>query len=206
MDAVFQVLPFKQNRPFRLMVAWLVIFWLLMSITPVHRFDWMLENILVLFYTLLLVFTYKRFQFSNTSYFLFTIFMTLHLIGAHYTYAQVPFGFWMQEWFGLERNHYDRIVHLGYGLLIAYPFYEVLVRVTRMRVGWAHFLTVNVILSFSGFFEILETVIVLLVRPDLGQAYLGMQGDIWDAQWDMGLATIGATIAMLVTYWQEKSK
>lgn len=198
--------PFKQNQPFRLVVAWLVIYWLLMSITPVHRFDWMLENILVLFYTILLVLTYKKFQFSNTSYILFAIFMTLHITGSHYTYAEVPLGFWVQEWFSLERNHYDRIVHFAYGLLIAYPFFEVLVRVAKLNLRWAYFLTVNAILAFSGFFEIMETIIVLLVRSDVGAAYLGMQGDPWDAQWDMGLAAVGASLSMLLTSRYAKSR
>jgi putative membrane protein len=202
----FIPVPFRHNQPFRMMVAWLVIYWLLMSITPLHRFEWMLENILILFYTVLLVATYKKFQFSNISYFLFTIFMTLHITGAHFTYAEVPLGYWMQDWFGLQRNNYDRVVHFSYGLLIALPFFEVLLRAAKMDIRWAYFITVNIILAFSAFFEIIETLIVIFVRPDVGAAYLGMQGDPWDAQWDMGLAMLGAISTMVLAWAYNKSR
>jgi len=196
--------PFRKNRPLQLMVLGLLGFWLLTAITPFDRRDWFLENLLVFAYSILLVATYRRFAFSNLSYTLFTLFMILHLIGAHYTYAEAPLGDWMMEWFGWQRNHYDRVVHFAYGLLLAYPFYEVLQRAAGVRPGWAYFLVVNAILAFSGFFEILEAMIAMIVSPDLGVAYLGTQGDIWDAQKDMGLALLGAVIAMGVTAVAEK--
>ena len=89
---------------------------------PLYPRDWLLENLLVFFYAALLIVTYRWFRFSNLSYALFTLFISLHLLGAHYTYSETPFGFWLQDWFGFERNHYDRIVHFCFGLLIAYPF------------------------------------------------------------------------------------
>lgn len=196
--------PFRQNRPLQVMVVWLLGFWLLTAITPFDRRDWFLENLLVFLYSILLIATYRRFTFSNFSYALFTLFMTLHLIGAHYTYAETPLGYWLMDWFDLQRNHYDRIVHFSYGLLLAYPFYEVLRRAAGVRPGWAHFLVLNAILAFSGFFEVLEAVIAIIVSPDLGNAYLGTQGDIWDAQKDMGLALLGAVIAMGITAVAEK--
>ena len=192
-------MPFHRNRPLQGMLAWLLFYWLITAIAPVDRFDWLLENILVLTYGLLLVVSYRRFAFSNVSYALFTLFMTLHLTGAHYTYSETPLGYWLMEWFALERNHYDRLVHFAYGLLLAYPFYEVLRRVVGTPRGWARFLTINLVLAFSGFFEVLEAVIAVLVSPELGDAYLGTQGDIWDAQKDMGLALVGAIIAMGAT-------
>jgi len=191
--------PFRHNRPLQLMVMWLLGFWLLTAIAPFDRRDWFLENLLVFAYSTLLVASYRRFAFSNLSYGLFTLFLTLHLVGAHYTYAETPFGYWLIEWFGWQRNHYDRLVHFAYGLLLAYPFYEVLRRAAGVRQGWAHFLVLNAILAFSGFFEVLEAVIAMIVSPDLGDAYLGTQGDIWDAQKDMGLALLGAIIAMGLT-------
>jgi len=178
------------------MVAWLLLYWVITAIAPLDRFDWMLENILVGVYGLVLVLSYRRFAFSNLSYGLFTLFMTLHLTGAHYTYAETPLGYWLMEWFSLERNHYDRLVHFSYGLLLAYPFYEVLRRVVKVSPGWARFITINLVLAFSGFFEVLEAMIAEVVSPELGDAYLGTQGDIWDAQKDMALALLGAIIAM----------
>jgi putative membrane protein len=188
--------PFRDNRPLQAMVAWLLGFWLLTAIAPFDRRDWLLENLLVFAYSALLMASYRRFAFSNLSYALFTLFMTLHLSGAHYTYAETPLGDWLMAWFDWQRNHYDRIVHFAYGLLLAYPFYELLRRAAGLSRGWARFLVLNAILAFSGFFEVLEAVIAMLVSPELGTAYLGTQGDVWDAQKDMGLALLGATLAM----------
>jgi len=197
-------LPFGQNRLLHGLVAWLTGFWLLTAIAPFNRFDWLLENLLVFVYVALLAVTYRWFRFSNTSYGLFTLFITLHLIGAHYTYAETPLGFWLQDMFGFTRNHYDRIVHFSYGLLIAYPFRELLLRVGGVRSGWAGFLAVNMVLAFSAFFEVLEAWIAMIVSPELGDAYLGTQGDIWDAQRDMGLALLGAIVAMATVTWMAR--
>lgn len=196
-------LPFRHNRPLQGMLAWLLFYWTIAAIDPFDRQDWLLENILVLIYGVVLILSYRRFAFSNMSYALFTLFMTLHLTGAHYTYAEAPPGYWLKEWLALDRNHYDRIVHFAYGLLIAYPIYEMLRRVVNIPAGWVEFLTTNIILAFSGFFEVLEAIIAVLVRPDLGNAYLGTQGDIWDAQKDMGLALLGAIISMGITAVRE---
>ncbi len=190
---------FRHNRPLQWMVGWLCLYMLITAIEPHYLRDWLLENLLVFIYGALLFTTYKRFAFSNLSYGLFTLFLTLHMTGAHYTYAETPIGFWIQDWLELERNHYDRIVHFSYGLLCAYPFYEVLRRCAGTSPGWSAFITVNMVLAFSAFFEIAEAMTAEIVSPELGDAYLGLQGDIWDAQKDMGLAMLGAIIAMLTT-------
>lgn len=195
---------FRSNRPLQWMIAWLAGLWLVTAIAPFNRFDWLLENLLVFIYAALLLATWRRFPFSNTSYGLFTLFLTLHLVGAHYTYAETPLGFWLRDAFDLSRNHYDRLVHFAYGLLIAYPFREVLLRAARVRPGWSYFLAVTAVLGFSGFYEVLEAWIAMIVSPELGDAYLGTQGDIWDAQRDMGLAFFGAILAMLVTGWRQR--
>lgn len=186
------------------MAAWLLLLWLAMAYEPFNRRDWLLENLLVFFYVGLLLATYRRFRFSSLSYFLFTCFMSLHLVGAHYTYAEVPLGFWLQDVLVLSRNHYDRIVHLAFGLLIAYPLREWLLRVTGIRSGWSYFMTVVLVLAFSGFYEVMEGVVAMIVSPDLGAAYLGTQGDEWDAQRDTFLAFAGAIVAMLVTAVSER--
>ena len=149
------ILPFRHNRPLQVMVLWLLVLWIITAIEPFNRRDWLLENLLVFFYGGLLALTYRRFAFSNISYGLFGLFLTLHLIGAHYTYAETPFGFWLQDVLDLSRNHYDRIVHFSFGLLIAYPFQELLLRAAGVRRSWSYLLVMVTVLGFSGFYEAL---------------------------------------------------
>lgn len=193
--------PFRSNRVLQGLVLWLVVLWIITAIDPLYRRDWLLENLLVFFYAALLVFTYRWFRFSNLSYALFALFISLHLVGAHYTYSEAPIGFWLQTAFDFQRNHYDRIVHFCFGLLIAYPFREILMRQSGVKREWSYFLAVCIILAFSAFYEVIEGVTAMIVSPELGSAYLGTQGDEWDAQKDSSLAFIGAIVAMLVT-WQ----
>ena len=191
---------FRHNRFLQVLVLWLILLWIAMAIAPFDRGDWLLENVLVFVYVALLIATYHRFRFSNLSYGLFGIFLSLHMVGAHYTYSETPFGFWLQDLFGLSRNHYDRIVHFSFGLLIAYPFREFLLRVTGIRIGWSYLTVVVTVLGFSGFYEALEGLAAVIVSPELGMAFLGTQGDIWDAQKDTALAFAGSVIAMAATW------
>ncbi len=199
--------PFRTNRALHVMILWLIALWTLTAIAPFDRRDWLLENLLVFLYAILLTLTYRRFAFSNLSYGLFTVFLSLHLVGAHYTYAETPFGFWLMDWFGFGRNHYDRIVHFSFGLLLAYPLLELLERESGVRRGWwSYLLAVTVVLAMSGFYELLEAIVAMIVSPDLGAAYLGTQGDEWDAQRDTGLATLGAVIAViLIARWRRST-
>ena len=197
-------IPFRDNRLLQGLVLWLGIFWIVTALGPLDRRDWFLENLLVFAYAAVLILSYRKFTFSNLSYGLFTVFLSLHLIGAHYTYSEVPFGYWLQQALDLSRNHYDRIVHFAYGLLIAYPFREILLRAARVSIHWSYFLSVTAVLAFSAFFEILEAIVAIIVSPELGAKYLGTQGDEWDAQEDMLLAFLGAILAMLVTWLLHK--
>ena len=124
----------------------------------------------------------------------------MHLAGAHYTYAETPLGFWMQDWFGFERNHYDRLVHFSFGLLIAYPFRELLLGRSGIKRSWSYLMSVIVVLSFSAFYEVLEGIVAMIVDPELGSAYLGTQGDEWDAQKDSFLAFAGSIVAMAICF------
>ncbi len=182
------------------MIVWLILVWIVTAIDPLYPRDWLLENLLVFIWSAILVSTYRRFQFSDLSYGLFILFICMHLVGAHYTYAETPFGFWIQDWFGFERNHYDRIVHFSFGLLLAYPMREILLRTSGSRPAWSYFITVNFVVAFSAVYEIIEAITAVLVSPELGAAYLGTQGDEWDAQKDAGLAFAGSIIAMLITW------
>jgi putative membrane protein len=200
------VLPFRRNRPLQVMVVWLLVLWTITAIAPFNRRDWLLENLLVFMYSGLLVASYRRFAFSTLSYALFTVFLSLHLVGAHYTYEHSPPGLWLQALFDIERNHYDRIVHFAFGLLIAYPFREILLRAAGVRPAWSYFLAVSCILAFSAFYELLEGAVAAVVSPELGAAYLGTQGDSWDAQKDAFLAFSGALLAMALSWSWTRSR
>jgi putative membrane protein len=190
--------PFSQNRFWQILAGSYVVLWILLAIHPLDRQDWFLENILVFVTVAVIVATYRWFRFSNLSYALITIFLAVHAIGAHYTYAKVPAGFWLRDWFHLSRNHYDRIIHFGFGFSLLYPLRELLQRAAGARETWATWLAVAALAALSSFFEILEAIIAQMVRPDLGTAYLGTQGDIWDAQKDMAAAFWGAVLMAVV--------
>ncbi len=190
---------FKDNRLLHVLIAVYVVVWVLAAINPHHPDDWLLENVLVVTFVPLLTLTYRKFCLSDLSYLLITVFMILHSIGSHYTYAEVPFGFWLRDALHLSRNHYDRIVHFGFGLLMAYPIREIFLLVVRAKGFWAYYLPLDVTLAFSGLYEIVEWLAAAATNPELGTAYLGTQGDVWDAQKDMGLAALGALACMVVT-------
>ncbi|MGZ9203290.1 MAG: DUF2238 domain-containing protein [Nitrospira sp.] len=177
---------------------WYLGLWCLLAIAPYDRQDWLLENLLALTAVLTLVLTFRWFQFSTTSYVLITVFLTLHAIGAHYTYAEVPFGFWLQRTFELARNPFDRIVHFSYGWLLVFPLRELLMRLAGVTGFWSYYLPISGMVAQSGAFEIIEALVAQAVNPELGAAYLGTQGDEWDAQKDMAAASAGAVITTLL--------
>jgi len=187
------------------LLLWYGLLWTWLAIAPVNRRDWLLENLLAFALVVLLVLTYRRFQFSDVSYGLIACFMTLHAVGAHYTYAEVPFGFWLKDLLLLSRNPFDRIVHFAFGALLVYPVREWFMRLAGVRGVWSYYLPVSAILAQSGLFEIIESVVAAFVSPELGNAYLGTQGDEWDAQKDMAAALGGAALAMALTFVMSKS-
>ena len=134
------------------------------------------------------------------------LFLSLHLVGAHYTYAQVPYDAWFESLsgrtfnslVGWERNNFDRVVHFSYGLLLAYPIREVFQRVAKLRGFWGYFFPLDITMSTSMLYELIEWAAAEMFGGDLGAAYLGTQGDVWDAHKDMALASLGALIAMCV--------
>ena len=160
--------------------------------------NWMLENLLVFLFLGFLAITYRKYQFSELSYLLIVVYLCLHVYGSKYTYAENPFGFWLQDQFGWERNHYDRIVHFSFGFLLAYPMRELFLRWLKFPKWVAWSLPIEITLSVSAFYELIEWGVADLFFPAQGDAYLGTQGDIWDAQKDVFLAFIGAIIATTI--------
>jgi putative membrane protein len=175
------------------------VWWVAMAISPLDRADWVTENVLVVFGAALLGFTYKSFPLSRISYTCIFVFMMFHALGAHYTYAKVPYQEWLPFLAG-GRNHFDRMVHFLYGLLLAYPIREMFLRIGNVRGFWGYFLPLDLTMSTSMLYELIEWAAAEVLGGDLGVAYLGTQGDIWDAHKDMALASLGALIAMTVTY------
>lgn len=174
--------------------------WLWSAYRPLDPEAWLAENYLVFFWVPFIVLTGRYFKLSALSYTLITAFMCLHMVGAHYTYAHVPFGETLGEWLGSNRNAYDRLVHFSYGLLIAYPVREVFMRIAGAKGFWGYFLPIDLTLSFSAVYEIIEWQAAMNVPTDLRYAFLGSQGDIWDAQRDMAAAGLGAVTAMLIVF------
>jgi len=182
-------------------------FWAVLAVNPHNRGDWALENVMVAVAVALLFFSYKRMLLSRISYTLIFIFLCLHAIGAHWTYSLVPYdqtfqavtGHSFNALMGWDRNHYDRIVHLAYGVLLAYPIRELFLRVAQVTGFWGYFLPVVLTMAASMFYELVEWGAAEIFGSELGLAFVGAQGDVWDAQKDMLLATLGALIAMAVT-------
>ncbi len=183
------------------------VWWLFLAIAPWHRDVWWTENMLVIPAVAFLVGFHRKLLFSRVSYTLIFIFMCVHQVGAHYSYAEVPYDMWVEnltgetfnDLVGWQRNNFDRVVHFSYGLLLAYPIREIFLRVADVRGFWGYFLPLDLTMSTSMLFELIEWLVAVLFGGGLGQAYLGAQGDIWDAQSDMALASLGALIAMLMT-------
>lgn len=181
--------------------------WIAVALNPYNREVWACENVIVVISVALLALTYKSFPFSRISYTCLFIFLCIHEVGAYYTYVKVPYNAWSEALFGtsinsllgLERNHYDRFVHFLYGFLIAYPMREVFIRIVNVRGFWSYFFPLDIAMSSSMTFELFEWIIAVTFAGDVGIAYLGAQGDVWDAQKDMLSASLGAALSMTIT-------
>ena len=185
-----------------LLVAFSIVF-VALGWSPSYRADWLLENLLVFLLLPLVVFGHRRLPLSKLSYTSIFLFLCLHEVGAHYTYSEVPYDAWCREIFGhelgpllgWERNHFDRLVHFLFGLLLTYPTREIFLRIANARGFWGYLFPLLVVMSGSLLFELIEWAAALVFGGDLGMAYLGTQGDVWDSHKDSALATLGALIA-----------
>ena len=177
-----------------LLATLLVLLW--SGINPRDRITWFFEVLPVILVLAILVPTAKSFPLSSLLYRLLFIHGLILMIGGHYTYSEVPVGYWFQETFDLSRNHYDRLGHFVQGFVPAILAREILLRKTPLVPGrWLTFLIIAVCLAFSAFYELIEWWTALLLGESAA-AVLGMQGDIWDSQWDMFLALVGACVSL----------
>jgi putative membrane protein len=167
------------------------------GIHPDDRLTWFLEVAPILLGAPILIATYRRFPLTPLLYRLLFLHALILMVGGHYTYAKVPLGFWVQDLLGLARNHYDRLGHFAQGFVPAILAREVLLRKTPLRPGgWLFFLVTCVCLAVSATYEFVEWWSAVL-GGSAADAFLGTQGDVWDTQWDMFLALIGALMAQL---------
>ena len=188
---------FRSKYHFFLLVAYLI-WWGVNAINPVYPFDWFLENVLVMATLLFLWWIDPRVRFSNLSFTLIAIFLALHTHGSHYTYAEAPLGFWVSDIFDIERNHYDRIIHFCFGLLMFWPMCEITKEVVGVKSKWVAFVGLLFIISMSAAYETIEWITALLVEPDAAMAFLAAQGDLFDAQKDHALAIGGGIISFFI--------
>ncbi|HEY8256687.1 MAG TPA: DUF2238 domain-containing protein [Gemmatimonadales bacterium] len=175
------------------------------GIGPHDRFTWILEVFPIFLGVPALILLYPRLRLTPLVYTLIWIHACILMLGGHYTYARVPLGFWMEEWFGFARNHYDRIGHLAQGFIPAMVAREIFIR--RSPLGgtrWLPFMTVCFCLAFSAFYELIEFW-TALASGEGATDFLGTQGDPWDTQWDMMLALIGSILSLvLLSGWQDR--
>ena len=167
------------------------------AIKPFDGTTWLLEVFPVLLAAPILVISYKRFPLTRLLYYLIVVHALILILGGHYTYARVPPGFWVQDWFDLGRNHYDRLGHFAQGFVPAILAREILLRRSPLERGkWLFYIVTSICLAFSAFYELIEWW-VALISAEAADSFLGTQGDVWDTQWDMFLALLGALSALL---------
>jgi putative membrane protein len=194
------------NRFLWLVGVTLLSYWIYGWFNCIDLQDWIIENLLVVIGLSVLFFTRKWHRFSDLSYLCIFLFVSLHLYGAFYAYTQNSLGAWLQETFGLWRNPYDRIVHFSFGLFMAYPFRELLIKKFRVsnRASWL--LPIEIAFSFGTIFELIEWGVSVVTPKEIGETYVATQGDVWDAHKDIALAATGAAVTMLITYLFHRRK
>jgi putative membrane protein len=188
------------NRFIWLLASIFFIYWVYGWLYCINLEDWIIENLLVVICLSILVATRNWHRFSDVSYLCIFIFVMLHLYGAFYAYTHNNFGAWLKSEFHLWRNPYDRIVHFSFGLLLAYPFRELLINKFRASARLAWLIPIEIAFSFGTIFELIEWGVAASTDKETGESYVATQGDVWDAHKDIALAAVGAAVSMLITY------
>lgn len=203
------------KNPIRILLPAFLVIAVIVGIAPYDRATWLLENMMTAIFAVFLFLQQRRRPLSNASWWLIFAFGTLHIIGAHYTYSLVPYDEWtrmvfgtsLNDMLGWQRNHFDRLVHFCYGLLLFLPMREILIDRAALHGRWASYFTVEFIMASSLVYELVEWGAAVTFAGDVGMAYLGTQGDIWDAHKDMLLATVGGLVTWgLLSLQTEKAR
>lgn len=189
-----------------LLVGWCVVVWLWSSWRS-HEFStWLIEQVATVLALVLLFWLCRLVRFSLASKLCVVAMLTIHTVGTHYTYSLTPYNVWseylfgstLNSWFGWERNHYDRFVHFSYGVLLALPIVEAVRVKLRVAGRAAIFIMVQIVLATSALYELMEWGAAVVFGGEVGMAYLGTQGDPWDAQADIALAGLGSLLAVMI--------
>ena len=191
-------IPFKKNKLLWLLLLSFAAIWINTLVGTTDLNNWMIENTLTVLFLVFIVTTFKKYQFSDLSYLLMCIYLCLHVYGSKYTYAENNFGYWLKEYTHSSRNYYDRIVHFSFGFLLAYPMRELFLKWLKYPKLVAWILPIEITLSISALYELVEWAVADIFFKAQGDAYLGTQGDIWDAQKDIFMAFLGALVSTTI--------
>jgi len=181
------------------LLAIVLAFWTWSGIAPHDtRLTWVLETLPFMIALPVMLLTYRRFPLTDLTYTLIAIHAMILMLGGHYSYAKVPIGFWMEDWFGWTRNNYDKIGHFMQGFAPTVYVREIVARTSPLKPGkWLAFISISVPLAFSALYEIIEW-LASLSNPTDTEAFLGTQGYIWDTQSDMFLCLVGSVVALVL--------
>jgi len=199
------MMPFRENRPLHWLAGGTALAMGVSAFRPTMVFDWWLENLLVFLLLLFLAATYRRIPLSTFAYAMIFGFLLVHEWGAHHKYADVPLGEWMKDWLHTTRNHYDRVSHFAFGFFLSVPLREAFVATAGHRGFWSYFIPVEFALAAGAVYEVIESIVAEIVTPEQGEAFVGMQGDMWDAQKDIALGGAGAFL-MMAALWMNASR
>jgi putative membrane protein len=188
----------RQDREPLFLLGVVIVALLVSAVHPYDGTTWVLEVFPILLGFPVLIATYRRFPLTPLAYRLICIHALILIVGGHYTYARVPLGFWVRDALDLSRNHYDRLGHLAQGFVPAIIVREILLRRSPLRSGkWLFFLVTCVCLAISAFYEFIEWW-AAVIGGEAAESFLGTQGDVWDTQWDMFMALVGAIAALIL--------
>ncbi|MCR2805780.1 DUF2238 domain-containing protein [Paenibacillus soyae] len=179
-------------------IAVFTVFWICMAIRPLDWKIWLVENALLVTAVILLIWFYRVLPLTNLSYILIAVFLAMHAYGGHFSYQLTPVDAWLKQAFHLERGVYDRIVHLAFGLFLAFPVREGVLFLLKLRHAGQYVVTFAFIVAASGLFELLEMWAAVLFDPKMAAKYIGMQGDIFDAHKDMTMSLVGVLLALAI--------
>ena len=184
------------ERSHKIVYGIYILVWIILAINPKYPADWLLENVLIFVLFPFIYFMDKKNNYTLLSIIFLFIFSSFHSLGAHYTYAEMEYFDVITEFFGFERNNFDRLVHFLFGLLVFRMLFEMIMN-RAINTKNALFFTFTTIVSISTFYELFEWLATDIFYPELGMAFLGIQGDIWDAHKDILSAIIGAFVNIL---------
>lgn len=192
------------SEKFFLILAALV--FVLSAVNPHDYLTWILEVFPSIIGFSIIAYSWKSFRLSTFLLAMICIHSIILSIGGHYTYAEVPAGFWVRDFFGFSRNHYDRLGHFFQGFQPAFLSRELLLRkkVVQKDNGWLKFIVISICLGFSAFYELIEFTVAMILNSS-SDAFLGTQGDVWDTQKDMLFALIGALMAFIFVRFHNRS-